>query len=165
MPSVELSNGQVLAATPNHMVYASSTNATHPNLGRCNLMPLGDISVGDTMWYASGLDGSLVPTQVIAKRTTVTTGLYAPHTASGTLLVNGLLTSAYASNMVPSKWVGDLYLTPFRCLHWLLGSDVMMALNEVVLSYAHDALANVLVVVRKLLLTVTVPAFMAGKFC
>jgi len=126
MPSVELSNGQVLAATPNHMVYASSTNATHPNLGRCNLMPLGDISVGDTMWYASGLDGSLVPTQVIAKRTTVTTGLYAPHTASGTLLVNGLLTSAYASNMVPSKWVGDLYLTPFRCLHWLLGSDVMM---------------------------------------
>lgn len=165
MPSVELSNGQVLTATPNHMVYASSINATQPNLGRCNLMALGDVSVGDTMWYAFGLDGLLVPTQVIAKRRTATTGMYAPHTASGTLLVDGLLTSAYASNMVPSKWVGDLYLTPFRWLHWLVGSNFMMALNEVVLSYAHDAVANVLIVLRKLLLTVRFPASMAGTLC
>lgn len=128
-------------------------------------MNLGEVKVGDTMWYASGLDGSLVPAQVIAKRRTATTGLYAPHTASGTLLVNGVLTSAYASDIVPSKWVGDLYLTPFRCLHWLVGSNIMMVLNNMVLHHAHDALAKILIVVRKLLLTVTVPASMAGNFC
>lgn len=41
----------------------------------------------------------------------------------------------------------------------------MMALNEVVLSYAHDALANVLIVLRKLLLNVTVPASITGTVC
>lgn len=64
------------------------------------------------------IDGSLIRSDVTSRRTVTKRGIYAPLTTSGTILVNGIHASCYASpNELPfriSQSAGHLALAPYR---------------------------------------------------
>ena len=145
VPVIETSSGHVLKATFEHMVYAETMLEGRDALDRpSRLIPLGDVMVGDTVWVSTSHSARLLPTKVVVKRMSNVVGMYAPHTSTGNLIVDGVLASAYSSSIVPAKWVGDCMVLPFFFLYKVLGPEIMTLLNNIILRYAHDSLGSCL---------------------
>jgi len=92
--------------TPNHYLYVNG-----------KLAIASTVKVGDQLTTRSGLS-----TVVTSVSTAWAEGLYNPHTMDGDIVVDGILTSTYTSDISPS--LAHAALWPVRMLH-TLGQDVV----------------------------------------
>mmetsp|Transcript_54127 Transcript_54127/g.116885 ORF Transcript_54127/g.116885 Transcript_54127/m.116885 type:complete len:772 (-) Transcript_54127:179-2494(-) len=110
-----------LSATAAHIIFVLSRS------GRSRLSKsVSELQVGDKLLAME--DGRLVSSPVLAIRMDRDgSGMYAPYTASGTLLVNGVLASNYAvpQGYLLSHALAHAFLFPLRAYH-LLGADRLM---------------------------------------
>jgi hypothetical protein len=99
-----------LEISPNHLVYLKSKGS-----GVTTTIPASIVRVGDDLVLADGQSSSPVETITTVTRS----GLFAPFTTSGTLVVSGVLASSYVSLHEDSRTlcIGN-YCTPIS-MHWL----------------------------------------------
>ena len=97
-------NGRVFC-TPNHLLYCSEAG---------DYVPASEVKILQILY----LDGSMTRSRVIKSSNQLGTGVYAPLTTSGSLLVNGIHASCYASpSELPfrvTQSIGQVALLPFR---------------------------------------------------
>jgi len=88
-----------LQATADHFLLVGAHLPTYKRAG--------DIAPGDVMWAAAAaVEGaSLTPATVISSRTVTNTGLYAPLTLGGSIIVNGMAASVHRYS-TPCVWMG-----------------------------------------------------------
>ena len=116
---IELSCGSAsLEVTPEHLLYCTDAqDYVQAKLARTL----------ETLFF----DGSMMPRRIESKRTVQRTGIYAPLTTSGTLLVNGINASCYASPgelyFSISQSAGQIALAPYR---YLGGASFLPELEE-----------------------------------
>ncbi len=104
--------GKKITLSSNHLIPINKINA---------LKPARDIRVGDNIFVvttaAAGKKSHVIDT-VVDVDTVIAEGLYWPHTASGTLMVDGVLVSCYTT--VLPVWVQHFLVTPLAWLYkWL----------------------------------------------
>jgi len=105
---IRLENGDCLKLTPNHMLYRAGTKIS--NSKPC---PAYEISVGDSVYVVS--DESVKTVKVSSIETIELTGIYAPVTYSGNLVVDGVLASCYAEyDQFKNHEVAHRVLAPLR---------------------------------------------------
>lgn len=113
-----------LVISANHLIYVKERG----------LVPAAEVDVKDELYL--GVDGSTVSITEIT--TTVSRGLYAPHTTDGDIVVDGILVSSYTNIVVPL--VAHALLSPFRLLQRISGRSILQTLFED-RSYGHLARA------------------------
>ena len=95
----------VLSVSSDHLLYCTIA---------CDYVRASEVQEVETMH----IDGSLVPSKIIRREPRTITGIYAPLTASGTLMVSGVHASCYSSpSALPfrvSQSMGQVALLPFR---------------------------------------------------
>jgi hypothetical protein len=110
-------------------VVASSTSITLSPDHYIWTRPRGLLRASEVRPLADGLvreDGSAA--QVVAVKRTVARGLYAPHTLTGTLCVDGFLVSAYTAAVPPA--VAHAILAPLRFMYVSLGLAVEAVMDR-----------------------------------
>jgi len=85
-------SGHKLSLTENHLIYAVDCDGGSP---RSPVMA-GQLEVGKCV-LVQGADGELMTTPVVSIEKTTKTGIYSPLTASGSIVVDGVLASCYSS--------------------------------------------------------------------
>lgn len=93
-------SGMSLDLTPGHLIYVKE---------RPEAIAASNVSVGDTLRVS---DGSLSTVRSI--RSVTSTGLYAPHSIQGDIIVNDLIASCYTDHVDPSA--AHALLAPLRAL-------------------------------------------------
>ena len=108
------SDGILLSITANHLLYYSTVNDLH--ISEVTPRFASNLREGNFV-YLIDKDGHIVTRQVtqIVKRQQ--TGLYAPLTEEGTIVVNGVLASCYAH--IEHHGIAHTALSPVRWLHQL----------------------------------------------
>lgn len=108
--------GRVFVASSEHLIYVSTSNGT--NFRSFSAKPMWRMEVGDTILVSGDeAQGPLLSEEVTSIRLVVGHGLYAPLTASGTILVDDVLASCYAA--VTSERAAHLAMAPLRLWHRL----------------------------------------------
>lgn len=92
---VTTASGHSITLTPSHYLYANS-----------RLTTAAAVKIGDKLRTVAG------PSAVTDVTTTRTTGLYAPHTVHGDLVVDGIVASGYSSALHPT--LAHALLAPVR---------------------------------------------------
>ncbi|XP_068226181.1 uncharacterized protein [Palaemon carinicauda] len=108
--TLRTATGQNLTLSPNHVLFKSALNSSHP------VSAFGsDINIGDVIFSVNktGLEKS----KVVAVELNVMKGAYVPLTKEGTLIVDGSLVSCYASYR---HSLAHAFLTPVRAFPLLL---------------------------------------------
>jgi len=105
----------VFRASPNHLVFAASGNLGYDD------MPAGLLRESDVLFAIK--DNSLGPSKILAiEYDSFSLGMYAPLTHTGTIVVDGVLASNYAT---PSRgvrlphWLAHAVFWPVRIFHSL----------------------------------------------
>ncbi len=101
--------------TPEHLIYCHEAQ---------DYVPAKAASIVETVF----VDGSMVPSKIITRNIIEKTGIYAPLTSSGTLLVNGINVSCYATpEELPfsvTQSAGQIALAPYRYLEGSILPDI-----------------------------------------
>ena len=112
--------GETLTLTPTHLVYATSkenyqneviNEVSTNDLTSFEAIYAKDIQEGDLVLVQTSR-GLLKPARVAAVETHVLTGVYAPLTSMGNLVVDNIVASCYA--VVDSQWVAHTAFAPLR---------------------------------------------------
>jgi Hint module len=110
--------GPAITLTPGHYVYVVSGAASR-------LVAAADVSVGDSLL----LSDDSVPSPVVSRQQVSDTGLYNPQTLDGSIVVDGVVASAYTtavhpsfahSALAPVRWLYEAL--PFAAPRWYIGS-------------------------------------------
>lgn len=118
--------GHRLAITPGHLVYAvprggAAAAAQLPASPPPSLVPAGAVTVGDALVTANGSTVAVASTRLsVIPQTAAGPGLYAPHSVSGALVVDGLRVSCYTTAVHPV--VAAVALAPARAAYALWGA-------------------------------------------
>ncbi|KAK8752022.1 hypothetical protein OTU49_011712, partial [Cherax quadricarinatus] len=108
--TLRTSMGHNLTLSPNHVLFKSAPNSSHP------VSVFGsDINIGDVI-YSTNQTG-IHKTEIIAIDHEVTQGAYVPLTREGTLVVEGIVVSCYASY---KHSLAHTFLAPARIFPALL---------------------------------------------
>jgi len=112
----------ILRASPGHIVFATTASSN----GDPTDVPAGLLQKGDVifaMLTANLTDGNLIPSRVLSiEDGFVSSGMYAPLTNTGTILVDGVLASNYATPSLEVRlphWLAHAGLLPVRIFHSL----------------------------------------------
>ena len=97
------------AADPKPLVITAAHLLYTYDQDKIVLQPAGAVQVGDTLWSGFGSGATVVSIKVVQR-----TGLYAPHTMSGNLLVNSVVASTFMA--LPSVVEN---IVSFDTQHWL----------------------------------------------
>jgi hypothetical protein len=111
--TITTASGHGLSLTALHLIPIVSSS------GKLDYLPASQVQVGDNLYVVS--NGELEQSPVTNVTTESKKGYFAPLTMKGTLLVNGVLVSCFAS--VKSHEWAQLFMAPFRWyynLAWLL---------------------------------------------
>jgi hypothetical protein len=103
---IQCDNGQELTITGSHLLFKKSED------GSTVPVPAGSIQIGDSLVHVEEDKMSVTSPRVSQLGTVTLTGIYAPLTKSGTLIVNGFLVSCYAD--VESHAKAHASLAPLR---------------------------------------------------
>lgn len=97
-----------ITLTPSHLIFTSNSTGT-----QLHSKHAGSVMPGDFLLVSA--DGGLVPSQV--KRVTLVkrTGLVAPVTMEGNVIVDGVLSSCYA--MISDHEIAHMVFGPLRLVH------------------------------------------------
>jgi len=104
--------GNTITISPLHLLMVTDNLDKRPSMRFANT-----VSVGDYLW--SGGSGLTKVKSIVSK---VQTGVYAPLTSTGTILVDGLLASCYAH--LASHDLAHLAFLPFRSFPQLLEEKI-----------------------------------------
>lgn len=110
--------GLRLAITPGHLVYA--IQRTRGEAAVPSLVAAGDVAVGDALVVANGSSVAVASSRLSVVTRAAAAGLYAPHSVSGSLVVDGLRVSCYTTAVHPV--VAAAALAPARTAYWLWGA-------------------------------------------
>ena len=141
--------GAAVRASPGHYIPASPAHLVNPSYKQAALVKMQDLQLGDWIWVT--MDSTAVPSRVSALTTKVEQGLYNPHTAAGTILVDGIVASTF-TEAIPASFAVHSLLTavPYALYHimptWLYAAvqaTVLYGLGWVNLSYEAFAVAAV----------------------
>jgi len=103
-----LDNGRTLTLTQRHLLYRSST--CQPD-GKYEVVMAEAVRTGDCLLVQDDEhDADVRVARVAQLRTVQHTGIYAPVTATGTLLVDGVLASCYVENSHLLSFITDLQM-------------------------------------------------------
>lgn len=111
---IETASGATIILSPNHYLWvqSASTGPAKYSEEQGKLIQAKDVHEGDSVPLASVMDNMLAMTEVIEVTRKVHQGLFNPHTASGSIVVNGVLASTFTSTIPPSIWVHSLITFP-----------------------------------------------------
>ena len=124
-------DGSVLTLTPSHLVYAG-----RPDCEALECMAAsyaGNVAPGDTILVTVGQAGVRV-TRVASVSVTSSTGVFAPLTRSGNLVVDGVLASCYA--VIDSHTVAHAAFLPVRWYYSLKAGAASLLRSVHILSEA-----------------------------
>ena len=130
-----LENGQELMATVGHYIWATPllpSGLIRPSVSfqqDAAIVAMGKLKPGDFVWVAPQASGLLVPISVKAKSYQIGRGLYNPHTASGTILVNDVAALTFTTMIPPSLKLHAALTTPTFLLYQVFPSWLSSALN------------------------------------
>lgn len=111
--NLETSRGNVVRLSSQHLIFRKK-NTTSP----ISAVFASEINIGDLLYTSNGNISSF---QAVSQITMTTeTGVYAPLTRKGTLLVDGALVSCYAH--WPSHDTAHLVMAPLRAVNTLYGA-------------------------------------------
>ena len=110
--------GQKLTLTPTHLVYSTSEvneviEVNEDDLTSFEAVYAKDIQEGDLLLVQNSR-GQVRPARVSTVEMRVLTGVYAPLTSMGNLVVDNIVASCYA--VVDSQWVAHMAFAPLRLL-------------------------------------------------
>ena len=110
--------GSMLRATPGHYVWA----AQQANESSATLVKAGSLQLGEYVWAAFGdsCRNSLLPSKVVELSTELSRGLYNPHTASGSIVVDGIAAATFTDTLPASVAFHTAVTFPARILYQLL---------------------------------------------
>ncbi len=135
---ISFENGGTLSISPGHLLHIGSINT---------LLPAGKVKVGDTLF--TGSDDNVQPTTVASIKTEVKSGVFAPHTPGGSIIVDDTLVSCYTT-AIPSM-IAHTMLYPVRLLYntlplsWfkaILPYDRDMGMPQIIAKYHQRFLVN-----------------------
>ena len=99
-----------ITLTPSHLIFASKLNSTGTQL---HSKHAGSVLPGDFLLVSA--DGGLVPSQVKRVSLVKRTGMVAPVTMEGNVIVDGVLSSCYA--MIGDHEIAHMAFSPLRLVH------------------------------------------------
>lgn len=108
--NLKTDRGNVVRLSPQHLIFRK-TNTSLP----ISAVFASEINVGDLLYTSNGNISSFRAVSQITM--TIETGVYAPLTRQGTLLVDGALVSCYAH--WPSHDIAHLVMSPLRAVNTL----------------------------------------------
>lgn len=125
--TISLASGNQLQATAGHYVWAARGGAA------AKLVRAADFRTGDTMSIAAHHGIATTSVELITVRPGK--GLYNPHTASGSIFVDGVLASTFTEVLPPSVAVHTAVTYPAQMLYTVLHFPVLReAVNRLLLS-------------------------------
>ena len=113
-------HGSSIVISANHLIFVATTPQKSRQL-KTHVKPAGMVKPGDFVVSANGSSTEPVLIEVKAVHTVKKQGVFAPLTSCGTILVDGILASCYAS--VRSHVVAHAALAPLRLLTALRKHD------------------------------------------
>ena len=131
--SLQLAKGRTISASPGHYIWAGKAGQV---LEYAAPIRAEDIQVGHWMIAAdtTGAERSLVK----AKTLTIQKGLYSPHSASGSIIVDGVAALTFTDTLPPSIWIHTVVTMPARLAYMGFKAvgcvGPVAALNKVFLS-------------------------------
>ena len=111
--NLKTNRGNVVRLSPQHLIFRK-TNTSSP----MSAVFASEINIGDLLYTSNGNITSLQEVSQITMA--IETGVYAPLTRQGTLLVDGALVSCYAH--WPSHDTAHLVMAPLRAVNALYGA-------------------------------------------
>ena len=118
--SLTTATGASIAATPGHYLWTADAaiDSNHnKQAGPWILTRAGDIRIGACMLSADASRVSSLCDQVVARTVKIGKGLYNPHTASGSIVVDGFAAATFSDVLPPSLHAHGAITTPFRWLY------------------------------------------------
>jgi len=105
----------ILRASPGHLVFLATASGFHVDV------PAGNVRKGDVLLAST--ESGLVASKILSvDHDSVSLGMYAPLTHSGTIVVDGVLASIYATPSLDVRlphWLAHTGLFPVRAFHSL----------------------------------------------
>ena len=120
---IKTESGHSLTLTPSHLIYAKFGDEPGDDMADFEAVFAGDVREGDMVLVMDGGESALIPSRAVEIETKVQTGVYAPLTAKGNIVVDNVLASCYAQ--IDSQETAHASLAPMRLL-WsinMLDSD------------------------------------------
>lgn len=111
----------ILRASAGHLVFTATASSN----GHSGDVPAGLLRKGDSILAmpANSTDGGLIPSRVLSiEHGSISLGMYAPLTSTGTIVVDGVLASNYATPSLELRlphWLAHAGLSPVRFFHTL----------------------------------------------
>ena len=116
--SLTTAGGASIAATPGHYLWTTAIDSNHnKQAGPRVLTRAEDIRIGSCMISADTSRASELCDQVVARTVKTGKGLYNPHTASGSIVVDGVAAATFSDVLPPSLHAHGAITTPFRWLY------------------------------------------------
>eukprot|EP00956_Cyclotella_meneghiniana_P044559 scaffold322807_cov76-Cyclotella_meneghiniana.AAC.3 len=106
-----------LELTPHHMVFREADTVP---------VPAHSINVGDVLKTNDG------PSKVIDVRKISRKGMLSPYTFSGTIVVDGIVSSTYTTMGFEGTDAGWLYLADHKLIHWQTLTHVVLAPHRII---------------------------------
>jgi hypothetical protein len=134
--SISTGTGKKLTATPDHMVYVTK-GRRDVTWRSAQLVDLASVRVGDLLWAVEGKEQSTPVADIVVQVAhNVMHGVYHPHTASGTIVVDQVVASCYTKHIqVQSAAFGNALFTPLRLVYQVAGPRIMEKMNDMILSF------------------------------
>eukprot|EP01052_Picozoa_sp_SAG31_P041891 SAG31_NODE_6480_length_2000_cov_1.640568_3_plen_147_part_01 len=104
---VGIDGGRLLRLTADHLLFTASEIATKDGAVEWQPKTAGSVRVGDYVQLADGRSAKVASVERASGQ-----GLYAPHTFSGKLVVDGVLVSCYTTALSPT--ISHVLLSPLR---------------------------------------------------
>lgn len=137
-----------LATADGMTITASGVNYIWMADGRSGLQPTtaASIVIGDKLATFNAITSSVSFSHVVRKTNGLQTGLYNPHTASGTIIVNGIGALTFTDTLPLYVFMHRLVTMPARLVHLAIkalgGPALAGGLNDAVLSAYFDTRAQ-----------------------
>lgn len=131
---IALASGQTLSLSPRHFIPTAAD--TDSQWGSHVLKGADELKIGDVVWYQSGT-GTMLPSKVTAMTASTEAGVFNPMTASGTIVVDGVVASAHSDwfldGIASAEVQGRVYqamFAPVRGLYRVIGPEWMQTVTE-----------------------------------
>jgi len=111
----EMDRGRPLLITPHHLIFASLDAVGAPTD-----MIAADVKTGMYVWTTSAGSDGLQPSRVTSAEVVTDRGFMSPMTASGTVVVEGVLASNYLGERARDHALKHWTYVPKRLMHALL---------------------------------------------